>query len=98
MTAQSPAVRRFFAALRKTPRTWVVQRGGGWIRNSSKWDALCPLEAAANKGWAEEEPAARSFGLRGYRSIVHAADDKRDKKCRPLRDRILAACGLKKGR
>jgi hypothetical protein len=95
----------FFAALEKTPRDW----GLGWglinrtaVRRDGKFCGQCPLTAVAGFGermgfWTYADTvwwtdAARVLGLRmkDAKKIVHAADGRGS-----LRDRLLAACGLK---
>jgi hypothetical protein len=95
-------IEEFFAALETTPRDWESAEGVGAIRRDGKFVRQCPLTAVAGFGeregfWTYGDPgcwrdAARCLGLRmtSARRIVNAADGRGS-----LRERLLAACGLK---
>lgn len=86
--------RQFFAALRKTPRTWRVTRRG-LLRSTYG----CPLTAVAVVlGWPRFpldrwDLAASAIGLAPAfaAAIVDAADGRL---AAGLRRRLLAACGV----
>lgn len=92
-------IEEFFAALEKTPRDWMDDRGA--IRRQGAFCEQCPLTAVAGFGERESfwtyahagywKSAAREIRLpaKDALKIVSAADGRGH-----LRKRLLAACGF----
>lgn len=99
MTTQSPAMKRFFAKLRKTPRDWNTSANKAIRRNTGLITCDCPITSinSTRDTLTTEKTFKEGKILRlteiEIRRIIRAADFNRYYN-KQLRARLLAACGL----